>query len=593
MKQNCAILITLWALTAAAQTAPDKRLVFSTFHGGDRNDDAQAVAVDAAGNIYVTGETESRDLKATPVGGKPLTLAVSKGYLTKYAPSGKEVLWRVLIGGSANTWPKAIALDADGNVFVAGSTDAKDLPMKNAIQDKHTSTLAIAFLMKFNPEGELLFSTLFGGDKKDDPRALAVDSAGNIYMAGRATSTTFPVKNAVQPRLAGNDDGFIAKFTPDLKLAYSTFLGGPGGDHIHAIAIGPDDSVTVVGESASNGLATPGAYVSQMQPYSSFAARLSADGQKIEYFTYIGWRSGYTVARAVAVDAMGQAWIGGDTTAKQIPTTADAIQRAYAGGMRDGFLVRLAPDGGSANYVSYLGGSFSGPVGLDENITALRIDGHGHLHIAGHTNSRDFPQHRTLQTDHNGAFDAFAVRLDHVNKQIIYSTTWGGGKNDQAQAVALGPGEAVTIVGESFSTDLPVSNAPQAKLASTNDAFVAQFCDPWLGAQQPARFQFVRGGALPAEQEIAVWSGCVQPFETTEVKANQTWLQLTPGATSVPMPLKLAVNPEGLEPGEYKATVFITVPDAFYRTLEIPVVLEVSDPVPPPAAASELQSRGK
>ena len=232
MKRINSLLLALWAGSQilTAQIPADKRLVFSTFHGGDRNDDAQAVAVDQAGNIYVTGETESRDLKATPVGGKPLTLAVSKGYLTKYAPSGKEVLWRVLIGGSANTWPKAIALDADGNVFVAGSTDAKDLPMKNAIQDKHTSTLAIAFLMKFNPKGELLFSTLFGGDKKDDPRALAVDSAGNIYMAGRATSSTFPVKNALQPSLAGYDDGFIAKFTPDLKLAYSTYLGGPGVD---------------------------------------------------------------------------------------------------------------------------------------------------------------------------------------------------------------------------------------------------------------------------------------------------------------------------------------------------------------------------
>lgn len=558
----------------------DRRVVFSTFHGGDRDDDARAVVVDRTGNIYVTGETSSRDLAHTPIGGKPLTLAVSKGYLTKYAPNGEKVLWRLLIGGSANTVPGALALDPDGNVFLAGSTDARDLPMKNAIQDKHGSTLAIAFLMKISPEGQLLFSTLYGGERKDDPRALAVDSAGNLYMAGRASSTTFPLKNPLQPKFAGgNDDGFIVKFTPDLKVAYATFLGGTGSDQIHAIAVGPDDSLYVVGESSSSGVATPGAYIQTLPPYSSFAARISADGQMLHYFTHIGWRGGYTVARAVAVDTAGQAWVAGDTTAKQMPTTANAIQAAYGGGFRDGFLLRLAANGDAADYVSFAGGSFSGPVNQDETITAIRIDSRGHLHAAGHTNSRDFPQHRAAQPAHGGAFDAFAFKVDHANRQIIYSTTWGGERNDQAQAIALGPGEAVTIVGESFSAGLPVSaTAVQPRLASTNDAFVTQICDPWPGAQGPARFRHVRSGTAPETQEIAVWSGCVQPFEVSEVTANQPWLIPAPGAMTLPMALRLSVNVEGLEPGEYRASVFVTVPDAFHPRLEIPVLLEVTDP---------------
>lgn len=596
MKTPTQTLQTLAVAAAAAamltaQPVEDRRLVFSTFHGGDRTDDAAAVAVDEAGNIYVTGETDSRDLPHSPLGGKPLTYAVSKGYLTKYSPKGKEVLWRLLIGGSSNTVPRALTLDRDGNVYVAGSTGARDLPMKNPVQDKHPG-LNIAFLMKFNPKGELLFSTLHGGERNDDPRVLAVDSANNVYMAGRATSTTFPVKDALQPKIAGSDDGFIAKFTADGKLAYSTYLGGPSSDNITSIAVGPDDSLYVTGESWSAGLSTPGAYISRVQSYSSFAARIAPDGSAVRYFTYVGWSGGYTVARAIAVDAEGQAWVGGHTSAKQIPTLENAIQPRFAGGMRDGFLLRLSEDGTAATYLSYLGGSFSGPADPDETINALRVDRRGHVHIAGHTNSRDFPGRRALQGDLGGAYDAFVTRLDAANKQFIYSTFWGGAKNDQVQALALGPGEAVTAVGESFSPDLPLANAVQTKIGSLNDAFVAQVCEPfpfaWTGSGFGGEVSYTVGGARPEPVEIEIHTGCPQPFPVGAApESSASWLAPVANGGTLPMKLKLEINPEGLAAGEYKASVRITVPDAFYPVLELPVVLRVADPPPPPAAPAE------
>ena len=124
----------------------------------------------------------------------------SRGYLTKYAADGKKVIWRALIGGSSNTVPHAVALDKDGNVYVAGTTGARDLPLMKPVQDKQTG-LNIAFLMKFSAEGELLFSTYFGGDRNEEGLALAIDSQANMYLAGRATSTNLPVKNALQPQI--------------------------------------------------------------------------------------------------------------------------------------------------------------------------------------------------------------------------------------------------------------------------------------------------------------------------------------------------------------------------------------------------------
>ncbi len=590
------LLLTFIAITItlAAQTSPiDKRLVFSTYQGGDRNDDASAVAVDAAGSIYVAGESESRDLQGTPVGGKPLNAAVFKGYLTKYAADGKKVIWRALIGGSSNTVPHAVALDRDGNVYVAGTTGARDLPLMKPVQDKQTG-LNIAFLMKFSAEGELLFSTYFGGDRNEEGLALAIDSHNNMYLAGRATSTNLPVKNALQPQIGGGgQDAFIAKYTPNYQLAYATYLGGSSGtDNIYSIAIGPDDSLYVTGENMSAGMATKDAYIQQPPSYSSYLAKITPSGDAIAYFTYIGWKGGYTTAQAVAIDALGRAYVTGHTTSKQVPTTAGAIQPNYAGGFRDAFLLRLNTEGTGAEYLTYLGGSFTGTSDPDETASAVRIDSHGYVYVAGETSSSDFPGHRPVQGRHGGVQDAYLIRLDLENSQIVYSTFWGGGKKDVALAVALGPGEAATFVGESYSDDFPLLNAVQSKLGSNNDSFVAQICDPWLGASYSPSFGYVSGGNRPQAAEVSVSSGCTQKFEATEVASDQPWLTVVADGTTVPMKLKFDVNTEGLAPGTYEAAVRITVEEAFKKTLTIPVVLTVSEPPVEPTAEPSSETPG-
>lgn len=563
-----AILLALLAAMLAAQTS-DQRLVFSTYHGGDRNDDAVSAAVDGAGFLYVTGETESRDLKADPVGGKPLTSAVFKAYLTKYAPGGKEVVWRKLIGGTANTVTHAVALDRDGAVFVAGTTGARDLPLVNPVQDKQTG-LNIAFLMKFSPSGELLFSTYFGGDRNEEGLALAVDSQNSVYLAGRASSSNLPVKNALQAQMAGGgQDGFIAKYTPDgarYTLAYATYFGGAAGtDNIHAIALGPDDSLYITGESMSPNLATPGAYIDRAQSYSSFLARLTPAGDAVLYFTYLGWSGGYTSARALAVDAQGRAYVGGYTSSKQLAVTPGAIQPAFGGGFRDAFLLRMNVEGTAAEYLTYLGGSTRGPTDPDETVTALQLDAHGHVYVAGETSSPDFPGRRVVQPAHGGVQDAYLMRLDLDKSEIIYSTFWGGQKKDAGLALALGPGENATLAGVSFSDDLPVANAVQSKLGSGNDAFVAQICDPWLSAYSED------------SKTYEVSSGCRQPFAITDLTVSESWLKVTASGPNVPATLKVEMNADGLAPGEYRAVIRVSIAESFHRTLEIPVRMTVTE----------------
>ena len=566
------------AATLTAQVSFDKRLVFSTYQGGDRNDDAQGVAVDATGNVYVIGESESRDFQGTPIGGKPLPAAVFRGYLTKYAPGGKKVLWRSLIGGSSNTVPHALSLDGAGNAYVAGTTGARDLPVKSAPQDKHAG-LNIAFLMKFDPEGELLFSTFFGGERNDEANAVAIDSKGAIYIGGRTTSTNLPVKNALQPKMSdGGQDAFIAKYTPDYQLEYATYLGGNSGtDNIYSMAVGPDDSLYVTGESMSQSMATEGAYVTQVPSYSSYVARISPAGEALTYFTYVGWRGGYTKAQAITVDGQGRAVVVGHTTSKQLPVTDNAVQPNFAGGNRDAFLLRLAADGRSADYLTYLGGSFNGQVDPDETATAVKIDSRGFVYLTGETFSPDFVFERGLESRHAGVQDAYLTRLDLENGKVISSTFWGGMKKDVPTTLALGPGELVTFAGDTYSEDFPTSNAVQTKIGSANDSFVAQVCEPWLNATATPSFVYVIGGDKPGQLEMSVASGCPQAFDA-EVAVDKPWLSVVADGRVVPMQLKLDVNVDGLEPGTHTATIQVTVPEAYPKTLTIPVTVTVTEP---------------
>lgn len=545
--------------------------------------------MDADGFVYVVGESDSRDLSGDPVGGKPLTFAVFKGYLTKYSPNGREIVWRKWIGGSSNTVANAVAVDRKGDIVVAGTTGARDFPLKNPVQSTQPG-LNIAYVMKFSPaHGDLLFSTYFGGERNEEGKALAIDSQNNIYLAGRATSTTMPTANALQPKFGGSEDGFIAKYNgEDLTLAYATYLGGEGADQIHAIAIGPDDSLYVTGETMSPGRATKDAYVTQMPSWSSFAARIKADGSALEYFTYIGWRGGYSTARAIAVDTEGRAWIGGHTSVKEMPTTEGALQRGYAGGLRDGFFLRLASDGRTADYASYFGGgNASGPGDPDEYIADLKLDAHGHLHIAGQTNSPSLPRiAREPQNYYAGGFDNFLARVDIATGEVRYSTWWGGSKQDAPAAIALGPGEAVTVAGSTLSADAPVSDsATQKSLGSASgDGFAFQFCDPWpaywSASDWNREFAYVKGsGEVPAAQELQLFTGCRQAFpienNKPEVEGGD-WLRISTDGETLPMTLKIEPsNLDSLEPGEYKAFIRVRVPDAYRPLLEIPVLLRV------------------
>ena len=250
------------------------------------------------------------------------------GFVSKWSPDGKQLLYSTYLGGSYYDVPAAIAVDQSGNAFVAGYTYSLDFPVTaNGIQKRHAGEVN-GFVVKISADGDkLLYSTFLGGSKTDIVNAIALDGAGAVHLTGYASSADFPVTTGAQqgrllqnctPALPGAfnaGDAFATKIDmAGSRLVYSTFLGGSCGDHGLGIAVDNSGSATIVGVTDSPDFpATPNA----LQPkynkayHSGFLARLTPQGS-ISYDTFLGGANAAT-AEAVAVDSVGNVYVSGSS----------------------------------------------------------------------------------------------------------------------------------------------------------------------------------------------------------------------------------------------------------------------------------------
>jgi uncharacterized protein (TIGR03437 family) len=304
-----------------------------------------------------------------------------------------QVVFTNALGGKQSTTMAAIALDPQGNIVAAGQTSSPDLPTVNPLQSKLTSSSNTAFVAKWSSDGsQLYYATYLGGSVSDAATGLALDSAGNAYVAGVTNSPDFPVTSqAFQKKLAGASNAFVAKRSADgSQLIYATFLGG-GSERTGAIGVDSGGDAIVTGETDSNNFPlTPNAFQGAPvagctvnllvapgfpQNGEAFVTRLAPDGSSLVYSTLLGGHCG-SVGQAVAVDASGGAWVAGATAASDFPVIASALQQKFGGGYVDGFLARFDATG-ALTYASYLGGS------AYDSITGMALDGAGNIFLAG------------------------------------------------------------------------------------------------------------------------------------------------------------------------------------------------------------------
>ncbi len=394
--------------------ADGRRVIYATYFGGSKQErNTYGLELDKAGNIVLTTMTRSTDIPTTQNAFQRKLVGKTGIVVAKLTPDCSRLIWCTYLAGSNEASPRGgLALDKNDDVIVVGTTNSPDYPTTTRVIQPHLKGPRDSLITKLKADGSgLIFSTLLGGTGEDDAiMGVRLDAEGNIYVAGHTRSTDFPVTpGCAQPTHGGKSDCYLAKLSPNAdRMLYATYLGGDGEDFAeHRPWLNPDGTFLVAGYCGSTNFpVTIGVHLGRLTWKSAgFLAKLSRDGSRFVFTALLGG-SGSTNLLMPTPDSEGNIWVVGNTTARDLPVTPDALQKTFGGGQEDGVLAAFSPDGSRLIYCTYLGGKG------DEMIRSLAWGYDGSLYLVGRTSSPDFPvTPKALQTVLGGDSDAFVVKL--------------------------------------------------------------------------------------------------------------------------------------------------------------------------------------
>jgi hypothetical protein len=447
------------------------------------------------------------------------------------------LVYSTYLGGERNDFGLDIAADADGNLYVTGQTDSSAFPTTTGAYDTTIEGAARdAFVTKFSPAGQLVYSTYLGGTDGETASGIAVDGAGSAYVTGTA-STDFPTTPGTDRSLGGANDVFVTKLSPaGDALVYSTYLGGSGiENHLHGIAVDQAGSAYTIGQTSSTDFPiTGGAPDTTMSGGDAFVAKLDPTGRALDYATYLGGRFN-DVPWNITIDASGNAYILGETESTDFPTTPGAYDTVPSTSFDDGFVTKINATGTAFVYSTLWGQSVLNPGGIEVDAAGnayfsaggylpatpgafdtsdndgsfvaklnatgsqllwathlgttgggggtepddIAVDSAGNVYLTGHTQRNIPTTPAAYDTTHAGGTgadeEAIVMKFNATGTGLLYSSYLGGSDNDFGSGIELVGPNVVALTGVTNSTDFPTTpDAFDSTLGTTQDAFVTK-----------------------------------------------------------------------------------------------------------------------
>jgi len=465
------LLLMVWCGTCspAAPSGGTLALSYSSYFGGTGKDHITAMTTDTAGNVYLAGWTFASDF---PVTAGALQSSPGSAFVARLNSSASAIVFATYFGAPASPLlalaVEAIAVDARGNVYLAGWASEGSIPIVNPLQPVCRGQSA--FIAELDPTGSrLLFSTCLGGTGVSSAGALALDPDGNPVISGWGSAQFPTTPGAFQPALGEEAGPFVAKLDSKApRLIYSTYVGRGTISGSSGLAVDGEGGAILVGVTWATNFPSTGAFPSPMGYGNCFVSKLNANGTALVYS-----RSLPGSCEAVAVDHAGNAWVVGGTSTCDFPVTAGAVQPWFRGRSScccgshclgvfvnrsyssNAFLSGLNP-AGTLVYSTYLGGSGSPPDG--DTATAITLDADGNVWIAGATASTDFPMQNPLQSTRNCSSpgcprnissnqDVFVASINPAQGRLLFSTYLGSQNYDSVASIVAAPSGSIWIAG--------------------------------------------------------------------------------------------------------------------------------------------------
>jgi len=393
---------------------PDGRsLSWITYIGGTGPDYVTSMRFDINGNFIVCGDTGSSDFPTTTNGYDRTLDGDDDTFVLLLSSTGDSLISSTLMGGGSSERSSGLAVDEDGSIIIAGSTNSTDYPTSAvSSQSDYSGGFWDGYCSIFSSDlSTLLGSTYLGAEGEDLTNDVGVGENGDVVLTGSTNSLDFPTSDGSnQTENNGLVDSYVCILSEDLQsMISSTLLGGSRSDYSEALVV-LNDSILIAGRTRSADFpVTPGAMKvrKDVDNYDLFITWISRDLSNIITSTYMGGRNDDWVYD-LEMNSGGLIYLTGSTSSLNYPTTDGAFASSYQGGPMDAFVSVLTQNLSHIPYSSYLGGSLDSDVGI-----AIELDNRSGVYIVGKTLSDDFPTSRgAIHTNRSGeGWDGFITKL--------------------------------------------------------------------------------------------------------------------------------------------------------------------------------------